>query len=64
MSEQRARWPEGTFEIVWLQHNPDDWMADIRDLRSGQQHRVYSVEELTQFVRLHLQIEARQPPDN
>ncbi len=63
MSEQRARWFEATFDITWLQHNPDDWMADVRDLRSGQQRRVYTMEELTQFVQSHLQTEARQPPE-
>jgi hypothetical protein len=63
MSEQRARWPEATFDIIWHQHNPDDWMADVRDLRTGQKRRVYTLEELTQFVQSHVQVELWQPPE-
>jgi hypothetical protein len=60
MEEQRAQWPEGTFDVVWYQHNPDDWMAEVIDIRSGHQRRVYSLEELTQFIEAHLRVEPTQ----
>lgn len=58
MEEQSERWPEGVFEIIWHQHDRDDWMAEVRDTRSGQRTHVYSLEELTRFIHAQLRVEA------
>jgi hypothetical protein len=54
MERQSERWPEGTFDILWFQHNPDDWMAEITDRESGQKRRVHSLDELVRFVQSRL----------
>jgi hypothetical protein len=58
MEEESLRWPEGTFEIVWHQHDPTDWTAEVTDTRSGQRTQVRSLEELAQFIQAHLQPDA------
>ena len=60
MAEQGERWPEGVFEIVWHQHNLDDWMADVRDVRTNQVCRLYSLAELERFIQAHLRNEQPQ----
>ena len=56
MAEQGDVWPEGVFEVIWHQHNPDDWMAEVRDTRTNQRCQVYSLAELERFIQAHLQI--------
>ena len=50
MNEHTENRSEGVFEIVWQQHNPDDWMADVIDVVTGERHRVYSLDELASFI--------------
>jgi hypothetical protein len=54
---------EGAFEVIWHQHNPEDWMAEIRDIRTSQSCRVSSLGELEQFIHSHLQIEEPCPAE-
>jgi hypothetical protein len=54
MAEQGELWPEGVFEIVWHQHTSEDWMAEVRDIRTNQSCQVYSLEELERFIQAHL----------
>jgi hypothetical protein len=61
MAEQRDLGPEGVFEIAWHQHNPDDWMAEVRDVRTNHRCRVYSYEELERFIQSHLPLGASMP---
>jgi hypothetical protein len=63
MAEQEEQWPEGVFEIIWHQHNPDDWMAEVRDTRSNQICQVFSLEELERFIRAHLRVGEPQPAE-
>lgn len=43
--------PETLFEIVWFQHNSDDWVAEVVDLQTGERCRVVSTDELAQFIQ-------------
>ena len=43
--------PEAVFEILWYQHNPDDWIAEVADQRTGERRRVYSLKELVSFIQ-------------
>jgi hypothetical protein len=63
MPDQRELWPDGVFELIWHQHNPDDWMADVRDTRTNQHCQVYTLAELEQFIRTHLQIPEPRPSE-
>ncbi len=51
MNEVR-QWPERTFDVVWLQNNPDDWMAEVTDRDTGERRWVYSIEEIVSFMHL------------
>jgi hypothetical protein len=51
MKDRAEEWPEAVFEIVWHQHNPDDWAAEIRDCLTGERRRISSLDELARFVQ-------------
>jgi hypothetical protein len=50
MNEHEDKRSEIVFEIIWQQHNPDDWMADVVDVVTGERHRVYSLDELASLI--------------
>ena len=50
MNEREGNQFEKVFEIVWQQHNPDDWMAQVIDVATGERHRVYSLDELASLI--------------
>ena len=54
MDEHGEQCWEKVFEIVWHQHDPEDWMAVITDTHSDQRRQVCSWEELQQFIHAHL----------
>jgi hypothetical protein len=64
MESQSERSPEGTFEILWFQHNPDDWVAEITDRRSGRKRRVHTMDELVGFVRDRLRGDTISPAES
>ena len=51
MDEQGEKPPEALFQVVWYQHNPDDWMAVVVNQSTGEQHIVYSLGELATILR-------------
>ena len=61
MADQGELWPEGIFEVIWHQHNLDDWMAEVRDTRTNQTCQIYSLKELEQFIQAHLQAAEPRP---
>lgn len=54
MEEQREKWPEQVFEIVWHQHDRDQWIAEVKDTLTDQHRQVCSLEELRQFLQAQL----------
>jgi hypothetical protein len=50
MDEHAEARAEGFFEIVWYQHNPDDWMAVVVNQTTGERHIVYSLGELAALL--------------
>jgi hypothetical protein len=50
MNEHEEIPSEKVFEIIWKQHNPDDWMAQVIDMATGEHHRVYSLDELVTLI--------------
>jgi hypothetical protein len=61
MNKRAENGPEAVFEIVWHQHNPDDWAAEILDCLTGERRRVYTLDELARFVQPHPHAD-RSPP--
>jgi peptide methionine sulfoxide reductase MsrA len=50
MNEHEENRSERVFEVFWRQHNPDDWMADVVDVVTGERRRVYSLDELAAII--------------
>jgi hypothetical protein len=58
MEEHGEPRAERIFEIVWHQHNSDDWVAEVKDTQTDQRRQVSSLEELEQFIQSQIRIAA------
>ena len=56
MDEQREQYLDHVFEIVWYQHDAQDWMAEVTDRRTRERRPVCSWEELERFIHGQLSI--------
>lgn len=61
MEERADEWPEALFEIVWFQHNPDDWVAEVVDCQTGEHRRIVTSDELAQFLQPRARLGPPQP---
>jgi hypothetical protein len=60
MDEHEEPCAERVFDIVWHQHHPDDWVAEVKDTQTDQRQQVSSLEELERFILSQLWMTARQ----
>jgi hypothetical protein len=58
MDEHGEPRAERIFEIVWRQHSPDDWAAEVKDPQTDQRRQVSSLQELERFIQSQLRIAA------
>lgn len=56
MEEPEEQWPEGLFDIVWQQRDPEAWVAEIKDPRTDERCRVSSFEEMERFIRSRMEL--------
>ena len=56
MDEHGEPRAERIFEIVWHQHNPDDWVAEVKDTQTDQRRQVSSLKELERFIQSQIWI--------
>jgi hypothetical protein len=50
MDEHGEPCAERVFDIVWHQHHPGDWVAEVTDRQTDQHRQVSSLEELERFI--------------
>lgn len=56
MDEHGEQCREQVFEIFWRQHDPEDWVAVVKDIFTDQRRQVCSWEELEGFIKSQLPI--------
>ena len=60
MEEHGEPCAERIFEIVWHQHNSDDWVAEVKDTQTDQRRQVSLLKELERFIQSQVRIAALQ----
>jgi hypothetical protein len=64
MKDATGQVREAVFEVIWHQHNPDDWMAEVLDLQTGVRRRVSSLQDLALLLNPDPQEEAPLPAES